>query len=63
MKYIVHYDYELPGWDEFNHVKSGSKIVEANSPEEAKEFVLAKENRNREMRYIKGIKLFNVNGE
>lgn len=34
-RYIVDYEYEMPGWDEFNHTSTDSAVVEADSTEGA----------------------------
>lgn len=43
MKWVVRYDYEMPGWDEFNYTQSDSLIVEADSaPAAIEKFLEAK---------------------
>jgi len=34
-KWIVRYEYEMPGWDEFGHTSTDHIIVEADSKEGA----------------------------
>jgi hypothetical protein len=53
MKYLVKYDWELPGWDEFNKSLEDFSIVEADSKEEAEEIV--KNNNKKKRIYIYNI--------
>jgi len=36
-RYIVRYEYEMPGWDEFNHTETDHIVVEADTKEGALE--------------------------
>lgn len=59
-KYMVHYDFELPGWDEVNKMHSDVALVEATSPEEAEAIVCSKERAGSERRYVYKIEVHHV---
>jgi hypothetical protein len=53
MKYLVKYDWELPGWDEFNRSLTDASVVEAESIELA-------ESKFKELNKGKRIYIYNI---
>jgi hypothetical protein len=56
-RYLVEYEYELAGWDEFGYSKICHCTVEANSEEEAMEIATSKTQRGIERRWALSARL------